>query len=280
MTRNKQRIAPLLVFLMLLVVCLVGLPIQSTALAASDYANASTDLDTGYFMEIPLAGNTGEFLSVVVKGQAYSGQNFHWFKRSERQATIVITFPQVNYEKPGFAPEPVFVNGTALMEFPGSATLGFRIDFLKFQQLNIRKEFFHIFLKSMGADWKTDTEASAKLQFKVMIMLGNNGYNMFETIKGKTYDKTYTADIHIYTGKLDPGHDDPDSPNFDPGTNGGSVTTDPGKSISWLKSFYNLLTKWFKWNLPYEWFCVIFWTLVGLIALAILLSIKRAIFGK
>ena len=51
------------------------------------------------------------------------------------------------------------------------------------------------------------------------------------------------------------------------------------QKLNWLQRLYDVLTNLFDWKLSFKTFRIIFWCIVGVIGLALFMSLCRAIFG-
>ena len=286
MTKAKSRKAFLLAVVLSVVSVLFGTIGAYTAARAyaSEGVEASTDTVTGYYMTIPLAGCEGKGFKnrqdkLTMYDRAWLQDNsvtFPNLKRSQHQTTVLITFPQIKYAPEGYKEETVFVNGTAVLEFPSSWSWGCNVEVISFQRLNIRESFYNLFLNKAGLDWRTVDDCYIDMTFNIMFLLGGSSNTLCDNVTPIAFTKS----VHLYADELPPDVNDPDSPNFDPGTNGGTVTEDKGEAVPWLKTFYDSLSKLFGWNLSYETFLIIFWCIVGVIALALFMTLLRAIFGR
>ena len=187
----------------------------------------------------------------------------------------MLTFPQIKYAPEGYKEETVFVNGAATLEFPSSWSWGYNVEVISFQRLNIRESFYNLFLSKAGLDWHTVDDCYIDMTFNIMYLLGGSSNTLCDNVIPIAFSKS----VHLYADELPPDVNDPDSPNFDPGVNGGTVTQDPGKAVSWLETLYRALSKIFNWKLSYKSFCILFWGIVGVIGLALFMSLWRAIFG-
>lgn len=297
MTKAKRRKSFLLAGMLLVVSILFGtITAYSTAKAYTpEGEKASTDTVTGYFMDIPL---NGEEARVMYKSDLKTLFNlpdvekFNFWTRTERQVTLLLTFPDVTYSKEGYKPEPLFVSGTATLEFPSRAWSGTKIKFLSDLHLNIRESYYNYFMKAMGGDWTKHLTFTWNLNFTVMYIVGSHGFGVSDRTQIdpdvyipslQVHSKKFYKPITMSAKELHADVNDPDSPNFDLGGNGGTVTEDKGKPVPIVKSVWDtvkdFLYKVFGWNLSSKTVQIIFWCIVGVVGLAVFMTLMRAIFG-
>lgn len=256
---------------------------------------ASTDTVTGYFMDIPLAGEEARVMYKTDLDTLFhlpDVEKFNYWSRTERQVTLLVTFPEVTYAKEGYKEEPLFVNGTATLEFPSRAWNGTKIKFLSNLHLNVRESFYNVFVKKLGGDWHEKKTFSGNLTFTVMYVVGSHGFGVSDRTQQdpaisvpalQVHSKKFSKQITLSVDELPPDVNDPDSPNFDPGVNGGAVTDDPGKKVPFLQSLFDTIHDFLKdsfgWNVSSKALQILFWCIVGLVGLAVFMTLMRAIFG-
>lgn len=269
MTKAKHKTNLKAVVLLLLVGILALAGIVPAFAVQPDGENASTTTATGYYMRISLKGlETNLEGKDAARDDMKLAGGFKAWSRTQKIASFVFTFVDVKHEE-----RQVYVSGLALAEFPARIGTGDNVDFKDDVIMNIRESFYNKFMDC-------GFSAKSNQSFRIMVLLANNGYNLYNKGTIVTTKNVFTRSVELYTKELSGDPNDPDDPNFELGDNGGqNPNWQPESAENFLQWLYNSLTKVFKWNLTYTQFLWIFWSIVGVLGLVLIMPLLRRIFG-
>lgn len=264
-TKSKRRFLPIVC--LLVVSALFGTIGAYTGAKAytPEGVEASTDTVTGYYMTVSLNGLETYLSKADRYGQAAKAAGVKYWTRTSVTAAIIITYPEVVYD--GMA---VFVSGNARVSCPARGWASEKVVFESDVRINIRESFYNYFqLPSVNYG-----------KCQLTVLLGNEGFGLSSGGFHSVENYVFTPQVTFETKELPPDVNDPNSPNFELGDNGGTNPNPlPTESKSLLQVLYDFLSKIFGWNLSFKTFRILFWCIVGVIGLALFMTLMRAIFG-
>ena len=275
MTQAKRKSNLLLLAVLLFsgVMALAGVS-PAFAVTSDKTVDISSPTYTKYYMIIPTKNLTAFF---VQNGK--DGIGLKTFSRSDQLVTVNVVFNNVTYTDPeNSVTSKVMVSKATTLNLPGHMTTGYEIHFKEDLKINIRESYYNYFAHLYG-------DGAITLDPQVTFIALFDGGNEPHTLSTKysywgTVSPVFSIPgIQFRSENVPTDPNDPESPDFDLGDNGGVLIPEPEDNRSLLNKFYDWLSEVFNWKLSYSGFLVLFWSVVGVIGLSILMPLMRRIFG-
>ncbi len=268
-TQHHITVAVLLFCVMTLFVVLnaVAVPLAYANPYTDGKEDVSSKTVTGYYVTVPLSA-VGQFR--YDNPDVDMGYRRKWFTRSTVNITAIVIFRGIKTEN-GKSP---FISTNIDLNMP-MVGLGAKYWFegdAAGQKINVRESYY----------WGLQAAFAGKTKIEVDIVLMNEGnaVGVYPVGGGKVFT---LGELRFETTQLPPGVNDPDSPDFQWGDNGGSTTPSPDPEPA--VPLFERIGMAFRAVLDgtataADWAIAVITVILGLIALGFLLKLLTLVFGR